>query len=90
MSNDEYQQQHFFGLGMYNLSKNFKDFEIKGITYIDGKRVLYLKEGVKRKHYNDDVNGDEITHINQDLINYERFQAYYQLILGIDDFSNDN
>jgi hypothetical protein len=85
MSNDEYQQKQFF---MNNESKHFSESEIKGSMIINGRKVIYLKEGVKRKRYNDNLNGDEIPHINQELINFESYDFFYKKIMGIDDFEN--
>lgn len=75
------------------ISKNFKDSEIKGVMYIDGKKVLYLKEGVKRRKYIEEtLNVDESileTHINKQLINYQKWEKFYKRIIGVDDYSND-
>ena len=85
MSNDEYQQKQFF---MNDDSKHFSESEIKGYMMIDGKKVLYLKEGVIRKRYNDHLKGDEIPHINQELVNFESYDFFYKKIMGVDDFEN--
>jgi len=85
MSNDEYQQKQFF---MNDNSKHFSESEIKGYMMIDGKKVVYLKEGVIRKKYNDHLKGDEIPHINQELVNFESYDFFYKKIMGVDDFEN--
>ena len=85
MSNDEYQQKQFF---MKDNGTPFRDEEIKGYMEINGRRVIYLKEGVTRKRYNDHLKGDEIPHVNQELINFESYDFFYKKIMGIDDFEN--
>ena len=70
------------------LNKHFSESEIKGYMMIDGKKVLYLKEGVIRKRYNDHLKGDEIPHINQELVNFESYDFFYKKIMGVDDFEN--
>ena len=72
------------------MSKNFTEDEIKGIMYIDGKKVIYLKTGVKRKNYNDDLGtGDYLSQLNQELINYEKAEEHKKAIFGEEDFSNE-
>jgi hypothetical protein len=73
-------------------SKNFKDHEIKGVSYDEnGKKVIYLKEGVRRKKFKDDVWDEEIleSHLNQELINYNKWEQFYSKVLGLDDYEND-
>lgn len=76
------------------ISKNFKDSEIKGVMYIDGKKVLYLKEGVKRRRYIEDTIGvDESileSHLNTQLLNYQKWEKFYKRIIGVDDYANEN
>jgi hypothetical protein len=73
---------------MNDNSKHFSESEIKGYMMIDGKKVVYLKEGVIRKRYNDHLKGDEIPHINQELVNFESYDFFYKKIMGVDDFEN--
>jgi hypothetical protein len=53
-------------------SKHFTEDEIKGITMEDGKKVVYLKPGVKRLKY-DYVSDDIMCQINQQLAGFERY-----------------
>ncbi len=69
------------------MSKNFKESEIKGILP-DGS--IYLKEGVKRKKYNDTLEPDELEpHINYELLNFEKAEKYYKYIEGMEDYARD-
>lgn len=75
---------------MRTISQNFNDSQIKGIMYLDGKRVLYLKTGVKKKYYNDDLGtGEFFPQLNQELINYEKAEEHKKAIFGEEDFSNE-
>lgn len=72
------------------ISKNFKDSEIKGVTYIDGKKVIYLKEGVKRRFYASDLSPRQMehpSHINHILIFLSRYEEAMRVMYGGDDFS---
>jgi hypothetical protein len=65
---------------MQTISKNFKDHEIKGVSYDEnGNKVIYLKEGVRRKRYNDHLNDDEMHHINEQVIFLEKINKFYLL-----------
>lgn len=67
-------------------SLNFKDHEIKGVLP-DGS--IYLKDGVKRKYYNDTLREDMLEpHINEELIVYQKAELYYKYIEGADDYEN--
>ena len=72
-------------------SKNFKDHQIKGISYDEnGKKVLYLKEGVVKKRFWEAREWDELeSHINYDLINFEKAEKYYKYIEGMEDYERD-
>ncbi len=71
---------------MQTKSKHFKDHEIKGILP-DGS--IYLKEGVKRKYYNDTLKEDMLEpHINEELIAYQKAELYYKYVEGADDYEN--
>jgi hypothetical protein len=68
---------------------HFKKSEIVGYTYIDGRKVTVLKMGVKRKHYNDNIDPEVLeSHFNQELKNLEKWEWYHKVILGEDDFEN--
>lgn len=68
-------------------SRNFKQREIKGILP-DGS--IYLKTGVKRKKYNDSIDPDELeSHINYNLINFEKAEKYYKYVEGAEDYERD-
>lgn len=68
-------------------SKNFKQKEIIG-RLPDGS--LYLKMGVTRKRYNDSIDPEELeSHINYDLINFEKAEKYYKYIEGMEDYARD-
>lgn len=67
-------------------SIHFKDHEIKGVLP-DGS--IYLKDGVKRKYYNDTLREDMLEpHINEELIVYQKAELYYKYIEGADDYEN--
>jgi hypothetical protein len=69
------------------MSKNFKPEEIKGYLEIDGKQVVYLKTGVKRLKYNDDLGvGDHFEQMNQTMISNELREKVIKLLYGGDDF----
>lgn len=73
------------------ISKNFKDSEIKGVMNIDGKRVLYLKEGVKRRFYATDLSPRQMehpSHINHLLIYFKKYEDIIKMLYGGDDFSS--
>ncbi len=71
---------------MKTKSKHFKDHEIKGVLP-DGS--IYLKDGVKRKYYNDTLREDMLEpHINEELIVYQKAELYYKYIEGADDYEN--
>jgi len=71
-------------------SLNFRKHEIIGYMYIDGKRVTYLKMGVKRKHFNDNIDPDLLEpHLNQILINFEKGEYFHKVIMGEEDFENN-
>jgi len=61
---------------METKSKNFKEREIKGILP-DG--TIYLKMGVTRKRYNDQISYEDMDQINQNLINLENINKFYLL-----------
>lgn len=71
------------------ISKEFKPHEIRGYIELDGKMVVYLKTGVKRQHrYQDHLNEDYPTHLNQQLIYLKRYAEYLKKVVGMDDFSD--
>lgn len=73
------------------ISKNFKDSEIIGVLEVDGRKVLYLKTGVKRRNYNDDLGtGDFFPQLNQELIAQEKREKVIKLLYGGDDFEDTN
>lgn len=61
---------------METKSKNFKEREIKGILP-DG--TIYLKMGVTRKRYNDQISYEDMDQINHNLINLENINKFYLL-----------
>jgi hypothetical protein len=68
---------------------NFKEKEILGYLIIDGRKVTYLKEGVKRKKFNDNLEPDQLEpHLNQELINYTKAEYFHKVVMGEDDFEN--
>lgn len=72
---------------MQSKSKNFKDHEIKGILP-DG--TIYLKMGVTRKRYYDYIDPNQLeSHINYDLINFEKAEKYYKYVEGMEDYERD-
>lgn len=72
-------------------SKHFFDHEIKGITYVDGKKVIYLKTGVKRQwRYNDHLIEEHMDHLNKALLMLKGIEDYYKKVVGIDDFEKDS
>ena len=71
---------------MKTKSKHFKDHEIKGVL---PDASIYLKDGVKRKYYNDTLREDMLEpHINEELIVYQKAELYYKYIEGADDYEN--
>ena len=73
-----------------NLSKNFRDDEIIGILDIEGKKVLYLKTGVKRRKFNDDLgDGEHFEQLNQILIANELREKVMKVLYGGDDFDDN-
>ena len=72
------------------ISKNFKDSEIIGVLTVDDKKVLYLKTGVKRRKYNDDLGtGEYFEQLNQILIAQEAREKVMKILYGGDDFNED-
>lgn len=71
------------------ISKNFYNDEIKGVMNIDGRKVLYLKPRVFRKRFYDWPDDEYISHINQELINYEKAEFFKKVIMGEEDFTNE-
>lgn len=73
------------------ISKNYRDSQIKGVLYIDGRKVLYLKDGVKKKWYAEDIDNPKPhkleSHLNMELLSYEKRIEFYQL-LGIENWEN--
>jgi hypothetical protein len=74
---------------MQTKSKNFKDHEIKGIFYENDNKVVYLKEGVRRKKYNDHLSDDEMHHINEQVILLEKINKFY-LATGTTPLTDNN
>lgn len=67
-------------------SKNWFDHEIKGITYVDGKKVIYLVSSAKRQwKYNDHLLEEHMDHLNKRVIAIERLQWFFKNILGTDE-----
>ncbi len=65
----------------------FKPHEVIGYLEIDGRRVTYLKPGVKRlRRYPVTASDDYARHINQELVYFERWQKFAKSVLGIDNF----
>jgi hypothetical protein len=61
---------------MRTKSKNFNDSQVIGILP-DGS--IYLKMGVCKKRYNDALDYDDMSHINEKLINSEAINKFYLL-----------
>lgn len=74
---------------MQTKSINFKDHEIKGIFYENDNKVVYLKEGVRRKKYNDHLSDDEMHHINEQVILLEKINKFY-LATGTTPLTDNN
>lgn len=66
-------------------SKHFKSHEIIGYLP-DGS--LYLKMGVTRKKYNDQLDYDDMSQINQKLINAEKLAECLTTLFG-EDYNED-
>lgn len=72
------------------MSKIYKESEIRGYLTIDGRKVTYLKDGVKRQfRYINHYSSDNLPQLNQELIDYEKWEEFYKLHLGQDDFENN-
>ena len=77
---------------MRTLSKNFYDDEIRGIVEVDGKRVLYLKDNVRRRRYIEEMYEDpnEIdSQINKELTQRELREKFYKEVLGLEDYKEE-
>lgn len=61
---------------MKTKSKHFHDHQIKGILS-DGS--IYLKMGVCKKRYNDQLDYEDMDHINEKLIMSEKINKFYLL-----------
>lgn len=73
-----------------NISKNFKDSEIRGVMEIDGKKVLYLKEGVTKLKYNDSLSDTDMDHINPVVVFLERYGEVMTKLYGDNDPDENN
>lgn len=73
------------------ISKNFRDSQIKGVLTIDGRKVLYLKDGVKKKWYAEDVNNPSVykleSHLNHELISYQSRKKFME-VMGFEDWDS--
>lgn len=72
------------------MSLNFKPHEIIGYIEIDGKKVTYLKQGVKRNYNYTSPLGPEGQHINPAIVWLKRWELYYKKVVGIDDFKREH
>lgn len=71
-------------------SKHFKPREVLGYITIDGRRVTVLRMGVTRKRYYDHIDPTVLEpHLNQELVNLERWTEYYKKVVGAEDFENE-
>lgn len=61
---------------MKTKSRNFLDHQIKGVLP-DG--TIYLKMGVCKKRYNDQIDYDDMDQINEKLIMAEKINKFYLL-----------
>lgn len=67
-------------------SKHFFDHEIKGVTYIDGKKVIYLKPNVKRLwQFNDHLYDTQMDHLNKRVIAVKNLEYFFKNIMGMDE-----
>jgi hypothetical protein len=65
----------------------FKKHEVIGYLIIDGKKVTYLKMGVKRQYrYQDYISYEYIDHINHQLHRIKKYGEYLKKVVGIDDY----
>lgn len=74
------------------ISKNFKDSEIIGVLQVDGRRTLYLKQGVKRRFYATDLSRDSYYHpdqVNHLLVYFKKYEEMMKIMYGGDDFSEE-
>jgi hypothetical protein len=72
------------------MSKHFKKHEILGYMMVDGRKVTVLRMGVTRKRYYDYIDPYTLeSHINQEMINYQKAEHFHKVIMGEDDFTND-
>lgn len=71
--------------------ERFKKEDIIGYIMIDGRKVTYLKEGIRTKQLEPIQDPDKLEcHINEELVNYERYESFYRDILGLQDWSNED
>ncbi len=77
---------------MKTLSNNFYNDEIKGILDVDGQKVIYLKEGVKRRRYIEDMSTplpEELdSQLNTELLNFQSMEKFYKIVMGLDDYED--
>lgn len=73
------------------MSKIFKQHEIIGYLMIDGRKVTYLKTGVKRLHkYQDHLMDEHMDHLNHQLIYLQKYGEFLRNVIGMDDFSHES
>lgn len=72
------------------ISKNFRDDQIKGVMYINGRKTLYLKEGVTNCHHNDILSDDVMNQINPVIIFLDRYEEVITKLYGGDDFEDES
>lgn len=71
-------------------SKNFKAHEIIGYLTIDGRKVTYLKTGVKRQlKHQDHLNQNAMHLLNHQLVNFEKYKEFLSRVMGLEDFENN-
>ncbi len=63
-------------------NKQSKFFTEKEVINIDEEGTVYLREGVRRKHFRDSEEFKESTpeHVNQDLIYYSKYLEAKRII----------
>ncbi len=72
------------------MSKNFNNNEIIGYLTIDDRKVTYLKMGVHRLNYRDWLHPDDrFRHLNDELLNIQKWTDFYRKVVGVDDFKDD-
>lgn len=68
----------------WEISRYFTKDEIKGITYENGKKVIHLKEGVRRNPSYETLFEKDMNQLNNELISYEKEKKILNYFFELD------